>query len=91
MSENPFLELLKPENLSKIKIDKRLIPIFKVVIYKIGDYFIKNGLMDIKDWKSFFDKYLLSSDTNQFSIRLESIDEYKIKECLAATIVKKEN
>lgn len=81
MGDSSFLDLLKPENLGKLKIDEKLIPIFKVVIRNINDYFIKNGLMNVKDWKGIFNKYLLSNSSEQFSICLEDIDNSKATVC----------
>ena len=69
VKQSPFLKLLEPENLSKINIEAELIPIFKKVIIKINDYFIENDLMDAKDWDSFFEKYLLTPNDSQHSIK----------------------
>ena len=55
-NNNPFLALLKEQNLTKIKIDKELIPIFKIVISMMSDYFVANDLINVKDWNSFFEK-----------------------------------
>ena len=86
VSQTPFLRILEPENLSKIKIDDELIPAFRTVILKINDYFIENDLMDVKDWDSFFEKYLLTEDKNQNCIKVwtdftgEICGEYKQEE-----------
>lgn len=53
-NDNPFLNLLNEDVIKNIKIDSELIPAFKIVISKINDYFSKNGLINIKDWDSFF-------------------------------------
>ena len=65
--DNPFLDLLKEQNLTKIKIDKELIPIFKIVIAKLSDYFLRNNLMSVKDWKSLFHTYLLNNKKTNLS------------------------
>lgn len=69
-NKNPFLKLLEPENLSKIKINDELIPAFRIVVSKINDYFLENNLMDVKDWDSIFDRYLLSENSDQIEIEL---------------------
>ena len=73
--DNPFLDLLKEQNLTKIKIDKELIPFFKIVISKISDYFSQNNLINVKDWKSFFNSFLLTNNNEQIYIKLGSIGE----------------
>ena len=74
-NNDAFLNLLKPENLKKIKIDDRLIPIFKIVINKINNFFIKGGYIKAKEWNSFFDKFLLTENDNQYSIILDEMPE----------------
>ena len=74
---NPFLNLLKEDNLNKIKIDKELIPAFKIVISKISDYFLQKGLMETKDWNSFFNNFLLTDNSEQVCIKLGLIGEGK--------------
>lgn len=81
MSNSPFLNILKGENLSKLKIDKSLVPSFKIVMQRINDYFISNNLMDAKDWDSILTKYLLTPGENQFKINL--VSEIKIDDCAA--------
>ncbi len=56
-NDSPFLGLLEHYNLSKIKIDMRLIPVFSDVIKKIDKYFKEDGLMNtewINYWREFF-------------------------------------
>lgn len=74
-ANNPFLNLLKEENLGKIKIDKELIPIFKIVIAKMSDFFLQNNLMAAKDWNNFFNSYLLTNNKEQIYIKLGNIGE----------------
>lgn len=71
--DSPFLNLLKPENLNKIKIDERLIPAFKKIVLNINEFFVNNKLMDVKDWQSFFDRYLLSDSEEQLHIKYETL------------------
>lgn len=78
-NNNAFLNLLKPENLQKIKIDAELIPAFKEVISKISDYFMENGLMDAKDWNAFFDEYLLNDGPNKHTIMIK--DKMEVSSC----------
>ena len=72
--DNPFLNLLKEENLNKIKIDRELIPIFKIVIGKLNEYFLKNNLMNVKDWESLFHTYLLTENNSQHHIKLGNFE-----------------
>ena len=72
-NNNPFLALLKEQNLTKIKIDKELIPIFKIVISMMSDYFVANDLINVKDWNSFFEKFLLTNNEEQLYIKLGNI------------------
>lgn len=72
--DNPFLDLLKEQNLTKIKIDKELIPIFKIVIAKLSDYFLRNNLMSVKDWKSLFHTYLLTENNDQYHIKFGNFE-----------------
>ncbi len=74
-NNNPFLDLLKEQNLNRIKIDKELIPIFKIVISKINDYFSENGLLNIRDWNSFFERFLITNNSEQIYIKLGKISE----------------
>lgn len=74
-NNNPFLDLLKEQNLTKIKIDKELIPIFKIVISKLSDYFSENGLLNAKDLNSFFERFLITNNSEQIYIKLGKISE----------------
>ncbi len=70
MSSSPFLELLTKENLKKIKIDRSLIPVFQEVMFRMDSYFQQNHLIEVRDWHSFFEKYLLTPSREQLSIVL---------------------
>ena len=72
--DNPFLDLLKEQNLTKIKIDKELIPFFKIVIAKLSDYFLRNNLISVKDWKSLFHTYLLTENNKQLHIKFGNFE-----------------
>lgn len=72
---NPFLNLLKEENLNKIKIDKELISVFKIVIAKMSDYFLQNNLIDAKDWNSIFQTYLLTKNDSQYTIKYGNFED----------------
>ena len=72
-NDNPFLNLLNEDVIKNIKIDSELIPAFKIVISKINDYFSKNGLMNIKDWDIFFERFLITNNSEQICIILGKI------------------
>ena len=65
----PFLNLLKEENLRKINIDAQLIPIFKIVISKLNDYFLEHDLMNAKNLNDLFNIYLLTQNNGQLKIK----------------------
>ena len=73
-NDNLFLNLLTEKNLKRIKIDSELIPTFKIVIAKINDFFSENGLMNVKDWNSFFEEFLISDNPDQLCIKLGRLD-----------------
>lgn len=74
-NDNPFLNLLNEDVIKNIKIDSELIPAFKIVISKINDYFSKNGLINIKDWDSFFERFLITNNSEQICIILGKISK----------------
>ena len=59
IENDPFSKLLSPDTMKRIDIDEELKPIFKDVIIKIRNYFIKNDLISTKDYDDFFEKFLL--------------------------------
>ena len=68
-NSNPFMELLKNDNIAKMKIDKDLIPVFKIVISRISEFFEKNNLLNAKDWHEIFEKMLLTNSDEQYKIQ----------------------
>lgn len=68
-NSNPFLELLKNDNIAKMKIDKDLIPIFKIAISRISDFFEKKNLLNAKDWHEIFERKLLTNSDEQYKIQ----------------------
>lgn len=74
-NSNPFLNLLNDENINKIKIDEELIPVFKEVITKMSEYFLKNNLMNVRDWNAFFERFLLTNNEEQIQIKFCSTSE----------------
>jgi hypothetical protein len=73
-NDTPFLNRLTKNYLKRIKIDSELIPTFKIVIAKINDFFSENGLMNVKDWNSFFEEFLISDNPDQLCIKLGRLD-----------------
>ena len=59
IENDPFSKLLSPDTIKRIDIDEELKPIFKDIIIKIRNYFIKNDLISTKDYDDFFEKFLL--------------------------------
>ena len=59
IENDSFSKLLSPDTIKRIDIDEELKPIFKDVIIKIRNYFIKNDLISTKDYDGFFEKFLL--------------------------------
>lgn len=82
---SPFLELIKDENIRKLKIDSNLINDFKIVIQHINNAFQEFGLMEVKDWKSFFDRYLLTPSDEQVSIGYKKYDNAGLGGCYEKT------
>lgn len=70
--ENPFSNILKPENMKTINIDEKAIPVFEKTIRKIEKYFVTNNLLNVKDFENFFSEYLLN---NNLEIRYADIEE----------------
>ena len=58
--DNSFLNLTTEENINKIKIDEELIPPFKKIMRNFQEYFNYMGYTNTRDYKEFFDKYILS-------------------------------
>lgn len=54
-----FTDLLKEENFNRIQIDERLREPFKNVLKKMQLFFDSNDYEKLKDYKAFFEKYLL--------------------------------
>ena len=74
-NDNSFLKLLDEETIKKIKIDSELIPAFKIVISKMNDYFSRNGLMDVRDWNNFFERFLITNNSEQVCIKVGHISD----------------
>ena len=85
--DNPFLYLTNDDVIKNIKIDSELIPAFKIVMAKINDYFSKNGLMIVKDWNSFLERFLINDGPEQVSIKGEILSN----ETYGGIYLKKEN
>lgn len=73
--ETPFLDLIKPENLSKIKIDKELVPSFINVMKNKQRIYDKKGYTHAKHFPSLFKNYLLEEGPNQYSIKFGKLEE----------------
>lgn len=66
--ETPFLDILKPENLKKVKIDSVLIPYFVRAMFKMQQYFEEKGLLNANHYGLYFEKLLLGK--NPYTIML---------------------
>lgn len=65
MNDTSFIDLLKKNNLDKISIDDRVVEAFKSVMKKIQAYFNANGYSLERDYKKFFEEYLLTDDLSK--------------------------
>ena len=59
MKDTCFIDLLKEENLNKMIIDERLIDAFKQTMKNFQEYFNYMNWTNNRDYKDFFEKYLL--------------------------------
>jgi|GEM_PF-3454960 len=71
---NDFLNLINDEILNKISIDPRLIPSFKRVMKRHQAFFDANGYNNKKDYKAFFEMFLLT-DNPDVKFQLQVNDE----------------
>ena len=69
MIDSSFIDLTKEENLDKIRIDRNLIPMFKIAMRNFQRYFNYMGYTSTRDYKKYFEKYL----TTRYSIRKVAI------------------
>lgn len=66
MEKRPFLYLTQADVLDKINIDSRLISAFVNVMKKMDAYFLANGYYELKDYRKFFEDFLIDKE---FSIQ----------------------
>ena len=59
MEDKSFIDLISDKNINKMSIDERLIPYFKKMMKYMGKYFNYMGYTKERNYKEFFDKYLL--------------------------------
>ncbi|MBQ8891496.1 MAG: hypothetical protein IJ068_01360 [Bacilli bacterium] len=74
MEDTSFIDLTRGENLSKIKMDEELIPIFKRAMINFQKHFNRMGYTSTRNYKEFFDKYLIG----RYPIRNISIEFNKL-------------
>ena len=70
MQDSSFIDLTNINNLSKIKIDKELIPVFKTAMRNFQEYFNYMGYTSERNYQEFFKKYL----TTNYGIRKLAIE-----------------
>lgn len=68
MNDNSFLNLTSNNVLAKIDIDPRLVETFKRVMAKQQEYFNANGYTSERDYKNFFEQYLLKDMPDKLKI-----------------------
>ena len=69
----PFLNLTNDDIIERIDIDERLIPYFKRVMKAIQSFFEANDYLSVKDYETYFEKYILTTDENQkMSFRVDN-------------------
>lgn len=79
-----FSDLTKKENLERLDIDARLIPAFKRVMIKMQNLFDAFSYNDVKDYKSFFEKFLLTdNEKEKVGIYVNSLPEIMGGGCIA--------
>ncbi len=66
MEKRPFLYLTQADVLDKINIDSRLVGAFVNVMIKMDAYFLENGYYELKDYRKFFEEFLIDKE---FSIQ----------------------
>ena len=80
MEDTSFIDLIKEENLKKINIDERLIPIFITVMKNFQEFFNYMGYTKERNYKEFFEKYLLKDSAIKMAIKCNrkpsKIDSY---------------
>ena len=62
MEDKSFVNLINDDVLNRIKIDPRLREPFKNVMKRMQKYFNANGYTSQRDYKDFFEKYLIGKD-----------------------------
>ena len=75
MEDNSFLYFTQDEVLSKIDIDPRLIDSFKRVMAKMQGYYNANGYTSQRNFKEYFEKYLLNSGENNLRFYVNKIEK----------------
>lgn len=70
-----FIDLVNSQNISKLKIDKALLPFFVSTMQRMQAYFSKKGYMKANNYAMLFQKYLLTPGPHQFTIRLGKLSD----------------
>ena len=60
MDDTSFIDLISEENISKLKIDERLVIVFKKAMINFQRYFNYMGYTKTRNYQEFFNKYLLT-------------------------------
>lgn len=70
--DKSFIDLLSDNNIKRISIDPRLIVPFKNVMIKMQEYFNANGYTTQRNYKDFFEKFLLSEIIDKLKILVDN-------------------
>lgn len=70
--DKSFIDLLSDDNIKRISIDPRLIVPFKNVMIKMQEYFNANGYTTQRNYKDFFEKFLLSEIIDKLKIIVDN-------------------
>ena len=73
--QSPFLDIIKEENLSKIKIDKELVPYFINVMKKFQEVFDKKGYTEAKNFAARFEENLIGIGNHNYGIHFKNLEE----------------
>lgn len=72
MIDSSFIDLLSDDNIKKINIDPRLIEPFRNIMKKMQEYFNTKGYTLQRNYKEFFEKFLLSEISDKLKIIIDN-------------------
>ena len=79
MKDKPFLYL--KENIGKLNIDLRLVPVLSELLDLMQEYFEEHGLLDCLNFKEVFDKYFINDSENKIKFVVNDDPNNPIRNC----------